>query len=29
MLTAALGFLGYYIDGDVWVDVDDFVARHT
>ena len=27
MLTAGLGFLGYYIGGDVWVDVDDFVAR--
>jgi uncharacterized repeat protein (TIGR01451 family) len=25
--TAGLGFLGYYIGGDVWVDVDDFVAR--
>ena len=24
--TAGLGFLGYYIGGDVWVDVDDFVA---
>jgi len=29
MLTAGLGFLGYYIGGDVWVDVDDFVARRT
>jgi peptide/nickel transport system permease protein len=27
MLTAGLGFLGYYIGGDVWVDTDDFVAR--
>ncbi|HNB52194.1 MAG TPA: ABC transporter permease subunit, partial [Anaerolineales bacterium] len=27
MLTAGLGFLGYYIGGDVWVDVSDFVAR--
>jgi len=27
MTTAGLGFLGYYIGGDVWVDVDDFVAR--
>lgn len=27
MSTAGLGFLGYYIGGDVWVDVDDFVAR--
>ena len=25
--TAGLGFLGYYIGGDVWVDVQDFVAR--
>jgi ABC-type dipeptide/oligopeptide/nickel transport system permease subunit len=29
MLTAGLGFLGYYIGGDVWVDVADFVARRT
>ena len=29
MITAGLGFLGYYIGGDVWVDVDDFVARRT
>lgn len=29
MLTAGLGFLGYYIGGDVWVDVQDFVARRT
>ena len=27
MTTAGLGFLGYYIGGDVWVDVEDFVAR--
>jgi len=27
MTTAGLGFLGYYIGGEVWVDVDDFVAR--
>lgn len=27
MATAGLGFLGYYIGGDVWVTVDDFVAR--
>ncbi|MHA2401622.1 MAG: outer membrane protein assembly factor BamB family protein, partial [Candidatus Kariarchaeaceae archaeon] len=27
MLTAGLGFLGYYIGGDVWIDTDDFVAR--
>jgi peptide/nickel transport system permease protein len=27
MATAGLGFLGYYIGGDVWVMVDDFVAR--
>lgn len=27
MLTAGLGFLGYYIGGDVWVEVSDFVAR--
>jgi len=25
--TAGLGFLGYYIGGDVWVEVADFVAR--
>ncbi len=27
MLTAGLGFLGYYIGGDRWVEVADFVAR--
>jgi peptide/nickel transport system permease protein len=27
MLTAGLGFLGYYIGGDVWIETDDFVAR--
>ncbi len=27
MLTAGLGFLGYYIGGDVWVETADFVAR--
>lgn len=27
MATAGLGFLGYYIGGDVWVTVGDFVAR--
>lgn len=27
MATAGLGFLGYYIGGDVWVTVSDFVAR--
>ncbi len=27
MITAGLGFLGYYIGGDVWVEVDDFVSR--
>jgi ABC-type dipeptide/oligopeptide/nickel transport system permease subunit len=27
MATAGLGFLGYYIGGDVWIDVSDFVAR--
>ncbi|HEX9615785.1 MAG TPA: PQQ-binding-like beta-propeller repeat protein [Anaerolineales bacterium] len=27
MATAGLGFLGYYIGGDVWVTVRDFVAR--
>ena len=27
MVTAGLGFLGYYIGGGVWVTVDDFVAR--
>jgi peptide/nickel transport system permease protein len=29
MLTAALGFLGYYIGGDVWVQVTDSVAVAT
>ncbi len=27
MVTAGLAFLGYYIGGDIWVDVDDWVAR--
>jgi peptide/nickel transport system permease protein len=27
MTTAGLGFLGYYIGGDVWVEVSDFVSR--
>lgn len=27
MATAGLGFLGYYIGGDVWVTVGDFIAR--
>jgi peptide/nickel transport system permease protein len=27
MVTAGLGFLGYYIGGDVWVEVADFVSR--
>jgi len=27
MLTAGLGFLGYYIGGDVWVETGDFVAQ--
>jgi peptide/nickel transport system permease protein len=27
LATAGLGFLGYYIGGDVWIDVGDFVAR--
>ena len=26
MATAGLGFLGYYIGGDVWIEVEDFVA---
>ncbi len=25
--TAGLGFLGYYIGGDVWIEVDDWTAR--
>ena len=29
MITAALGFLGYYIGGDVWVLVEDTVARRV
>lgn len=29
MTTAGLGFLGYYIGGDVWLEVDDFVYRRT
>jgi ABC-type dipeptide/oligopeptide/nickel transport system permease subunit/LysM repeat protein len=27
MATAGLGFLGYYIGGDVWVEVADFVTQ--
>ena len=27
MTVAGLGFLGYYIGGDIWLDVGDFVAR--
>jgi len=27
MTVAGLGFLGYYIGGDVWIEVGDFVAR--
>ena len=29
MVTAGLGFLGYYIGGDVWLEVEDFVSRRT
>jgi peptide/nickel transport system permease protein len=29
MVTAALGFLGYYIGGDVWIEVGDFVSRRV
>lgn len=29
MVTAGLGFLGYYIGGDVWIEVADFVSRRT
>ncbi len=29
MVTGGLGFLGYYIGGDVWIDVADFVSRRT
>lgn len=29
MITAGLGFLGYYIGGDVWIEVGDFVARRV
>jgi ABC-type dipeptide/oligopeptide/nickel transport system permease subunit len=29
MVTAGLGFLGYYIGGDIWIEVDDFVSRRT
>jgi hypothetical protein len=27
MVTASLGFLGYFIGGDVWIVIGDFVAR--
>jgi ABC-type dipeptide/oligopeptide/nickel transport system permease subunit/LysM repeat protein len=26
MATAGLGFLGYYIGGDVWIEVEDYIA---
>ena len=29
MVTAGLGFLGYYIGGDVWIEVADFISRRT
>jgi peptide/nickel transport system permease protein len=29
MVTGALGFLGYYIGGDVWIEVTDFISRRT
>ena len=29
MITAGLGFLGYYIGGDVWIEVGDFVSRRV
>ncbi len=29
MVTSGLGFLGYYIGGDVWIEVADFVSRRT
>ena len=29
MVTAGLGFLGYFIGGDVWIEVADFVSRRT
>ena len=29
MATAGLGFLGYYIGGDVWINVGDFVAQRV
>ena len=29
MVTAGLGFLGYFIGGDIWIEVADFVSRRT
>jgi ABC-type dipeptide/oligopeptide/nickel transport system permease subunit len=29
LVTAGLGFLGYYIGGDVWIEVGDFVSRRV
>jgi len=29
MVTAGLGFLGYFIGGDIWIEVGDFVSRRT
>jgi peptide/nickel transport system permease protein len=28
-VTAGLGFLGYYVGGDVWIEVGDWVARRA
>jgi peptide/nickel transport system permease protein len=27
MATAGLGFLGYYVGGDIWIEVEDWVTR--
>ena len=29
MTTAGLGFLGYFIGGDIWIEVSDFVSRRV
>jgi hypothetical protein len=29
MVTAGLGFLGYYIGGDVWIEIADFISQRT
>jgi peptide/nickel transport system permease protein len=27
MITSGLGFLGYFVGGDIWIEIEDYVAR--